>query len=252
MNTSDDQTCKRPRRRRHWARRTHRVVAIGAFSFLIVIAITGLLLNHADEFGLTRGHVSSGLASRLYGIEAPPVDSAFEASGFVFATVSDAFYADYNRIANDTGETRGAVASNDMIVIATQREFILMTENAVLVERSVRGSSQVLNRIGSDGSRVVVDMADGYWNFDPDQMRMTTRNATTDGIAWSEPISLNDDQLRRIGNAAVAQVISWERLFSDLHSGRILPTVGRYIFDITALCLLYLCMSGVVLWFRKR
>jgi len=71
-------------------------------------------------------------------------------------------------------------------------------------------------------------------------------------ISWSESIQLGNEQIDQISNATLSRVISWERILSDLHSGRILPGVGRYLFDLTALCLLYLCMSGVLLWFRRR
>lgn len=252
MNTSDNQARKRSQRHRHWARRSHRVVAIGAFSFLILLAITGLLLNHSDDLGLPHQYISGAVAKGLYGVEAPPIDAAFAAAESVFVTLSGTLYADIAPVADDVGEIRGAVASNGIIVVVTDREVILTTREATLIERTDMASGQQLHRVGLDGSRVIVELADGRFEFDYDQMQLLALEPATSDIAWSESVQPEDEQLRQLGNATSGQIISWERVLSDLHSGRILPTVGRYLFDLAALCLLYLCISGVFLWFRRR
>jgi len=252
VNTSDNQARKRSPRHRHWARRSHRVVAIGAFSFLILLAITGLLLNHSDDLGLPQQFVSGSVAEKLYGIEAPSIDAAFAAADLVFVTMAGTLYGNVIAVADDVGEIRGAVVSDNLVVVATDREFILTTTEPTLVERSDIGSVQRLNRIGLAGSQVVVELNSGRFAFDSNQMLLSALNPAIADIAWSEAIQAEEQQARQLGNAAAGEIISWERVLSDLHSGRILPNVGRIIFDLAALCLLYLCMSGVLLWFRRH
>lgn len=214
--------------------------------------MTGLLLNHSDDLGLPQGYVSGAVAKGLYGIEAPPIDAAFAAADIVFVTVADTVYAGVTPVAEDIGIIRGAVVSNNLIVIATDRELILAAADAAPIERSQITADQKLTRIGLIGSRVFVETSGGIYELDINRMSLSTPETTITGISWSEPTPLDDEQINRIGSASVAKVVSWERIVSDLHSGRILPGVGRYIFDITALSLLYLCFSGVLLWFRKR
>jgi uncharacterized iron-regulated membrane protein len=72
------------------------------------------------------------------------------------------------------------------------------------------------------------------------------------GIRWSQPAMPSAAQAEQLGAAALGLAINWERVLLDLHSGRILPKAGRYIADITALALLYMCFSGIVLWTRRR
>ena len=256
MITSNGLTKTRSQRGKHWTRRSHRVVAIGALVFLIVITITGLILNHADALGLSQRPASSVLASRLYGIEAPPIDAAFEAAGMTFATAANTLFADGVVLAHDTGELRGAIVSRDagidVIVVATDREVFVTTSSAVLIERSERDSQPRLIKLGNDGHRVVAALHDGHVEFDPQQMNFSAFDGRDNDIEWSEPVALADEQLLQIGNAAIGQSVNWERILIDLHSGRIFPTAGIYIADITAACLLYLCMSGLALWFRRR
>ena len=210
------------------------------------------MLNHSDELGLPQLHVSGALANRLYGIEAAPVSTAFEAAGLVLVSAADTVYANENPIADGAGEIRGAVVSDDLVVIGTNREVILTTTDAMVVERSAIAPSQELNRVGLEGSRVVVDTDTGLFALDTNQMQLTALDSLSIDPAWSVPVQLDAAQGRRVSDAAAGHIITWERLLSDLHSGRILPVFGRYLFDITALCLLYLCISGVFLWFRRR
>ncbi|MBT5219105.1 MAG: hypothetical protein HOM16_06425, partial [Woeseia sp.] len=65
-------------------------------------------------------------------------------------------------------------------------------------------------------------------------------------------VTPSQQQVAKIAATSLGKTLSWERVLSDLHSGRILPTVGRYLADITAICLLYLCVTGIFLWFRRR
>ncbi len=46
--------------------------------------------------------------------------------------------------------------------------------------------------------------------------------------------------------------LSLERLLLDLHSGRIFGSIGVLVYDLLALALGFLSISGLVLWFRSR
>ncbi len=43
-----------------------------------------------------------------------------------------------------------------------------------------------------------------------------------------------------------------ERVLLDLHSGRIFGPVGVLVYDLLALALGFLSISGLLLWFRGR
>ena len=253
MNTYDEKTKPQNGRGKHWARRTHRAFAMASLIFLILIALSGLILNHADFLGLSKRHASGALMLRIYGIEAPPIDVAFEARGMVFATAASMLFADGILFANDASELRGAVANNNGMVIATANEFFITTPDAVLVERFVPEISQALSKLGTDGNRMIAAIDDRVFEFDADRVSLTEVDRNTiDNVRWSEPTMPDSDLQLLIGEAALGQSLNWERVLVDLHSGRILPTVGRYVADLVALSLLYLSMTGVLLWLRRR
>jgi uncharacterized iron-regulated membrane protein len=75
---------------------------------------------------------------------------------------------------------------------------------------------------------------------------------STNDVLWSQPATPSAERAEQIGAAALGRAINWERVLLDFHSGRILPTVGRYLADLTALCILYMCFTGIFVWVRKR
>lgn len=249
MNTQDEPQTPR---RRHWASRTHRIFGVSSLLFLVLLALSGLILNHADGLGLSRHAVGPWLLS-IYGAEVPPVDSAFAAGGVTFATSADTLYANGVEFAKNADLLIGVVVVDGGIIVATSNEFFVTNSDAALVERYAPDTEGPISRLGIENQRVIVATEDAYSEFDPLRMSLSAPiSSTVDSIAWSLPTILSDEQAQQIGTAVLGQAFNWERVLLDLHSGRILPTVGRYIADITALCLLYMCFSGFVLWTRRR
>lgn len=252
MNTRDATSKTPTTRRSHWARRSHRILGVGSLAFLILISLSGLILNHADTLGLSR-HAAGPVFLKIYGIEPPPVDSAFEVAGVVFATSSGSLFADGVELAANSSNLAGAIEVDDSLILATGDEFFVATIDGILIERFAPEISAPITKLGTDGQRIIVALQNEVLEFDAVQMSLSA--VAADGVhdaVWSQPASLSSDQAEEIGIAGLAKTMNWERVLIDFHSGRILPTVGRYLVDITALCLLYLCISGIVLWTRRR
>lgn len=193
------------------------MLGVSSLVFLIFISLSGLILNHADGLGLSRLAAGPWL-QRLYGIEPPPVDSAYEAGGVVFATSSDTLFADGEELAKNVGRMIGAAVYDSEIVVATEFELFIVSPDGRLIER-MDSDSELLQR---------------------------------SGVIGSQPMALSPAQAEQIGRAALGQAINLERVLLDFHSGRILPTVGRYVADLTALALLYMSFTGIWLWARRK
>ncbi len=251
MNTQDVQNKLPAPRRSRWVRKTHRVLGVSSLLFVLLISLSGLILNHADTLGMSR-RAAPELLIGLYGMELPPVDSAFVAAEVLFATSSETLYANGEEIAKQVDRLIGAVAVQDGFIIATQNEFFVTNLDAALVERFAPDTMAPMSKLGTYGERIIVETPDGLAEFDPLQMRLSSSATHTAGdMTWSQAATPSARQAQAIGAAALGQAISWERVLLDLHSGRILPAVGRYLADLTALSLLYMCITGLVLWTRR-
>jgi len=67
---------------------------------------------------------------------------------------------------------------------------------------------------------------------------------------WSEPGLLMDASRQRIYEHSRGKGLSWERVMLDLHSGRLFGTAGVWVVDVAAVLLLFLALSGFVLWYQ--
>jgi hypothetical protein len=237
--------------RRHWARRTHRVLGVSSLLFLVFISASGLVLNHGDALGLSQRAAGPWLL-RLYGAEIPPVDSSYAAEEMWFATSSETLHANGAAIAKNTGPLIGAVVSNDDYIVATGEELFAIGSDGALIERFAPDVPGRMDRLGQNGGRIVVEVRGELFELDPQSMNLFAAPAAADDFAWSLPVTPSDEQARKLGAAVLGQTLNWERVLLDFHSGRLLPTAGRYIADLTALCLLYMCFTGILLWMRKR
>lgn len=251
MNTSSDPVKTQPRRAKHWARRTHRFCALFALVFLVQLSVTGILLNHADSIGLSKNHLSSVLAGVLYGIKSPPVDRSFDVAGNSYASSGGFLFVGPEVVASATGEILGAVSTNDIVVAATSREFIVFTKGGNLIERATNERSAREFRLGLNADRVVVNSNGELFGFDPNSMESTPSTLEYEDVTWSEPSKLETRDMRAIQNRVVGNSITWERAVSDIHNGRIVPRIGSFLTDLSAICLLYLCITGLIMWFRR-
>ncbi|HNP62288.1 MAG TPA: PepSY domain-containing protein [Woeseiaceae bacterium] len=231
-------------------RRTHRVLGVSSLLFLVLIALTGLILNHADDLGLSRTAAAPWLIG-LYGVDLPPVDSAFSAGGVQFATSAETLFANGDEVLKDADRLTGAVAVDDVIVVATRDEFFITDSTGALIERYTADLS--IKQMGTVDQRIYISDGEGIAEFDAHQMSLVAiDNGSVPDITWSQPGLPDAAQVRQIGLAALGQALNWERVLLDVHSGRILPGLGRWLADLTALALLYMCGTGIVLWTRRR
>ena len=220
--------------------------------FLVLVSASGLLLNHADGLGLSH-HAAAPWLLRLYGDELPPVDSAYSSAGVLFASSSSSLFAGDRMLANGIGSLVGVVAAGGLHIVATARELLVANSDIELIERYTTDLPDEIEQLGTNGQIIVVATRERMYELDPLAMSLSVADSlSADDVLWSQPTTPGAEQAERIGAAVLGEAISWERVLLDFHSGRILPTFGRYLADLTAICILYMCFTGIFVWVRKR
>ncbi|MBT5221216.1 MAG: hypothetical protein HOM16_17270, partial [Woeseia sp.] len=172
MNTLNEEPKRQQRLGKHWARRTHRVLGVSSVTFIFLISLTGLVLNHADILKLSTHYISGPVMLGLYGIDAPPVETAFEVRDVIFATADNKLFANGQLLADEVEVLRGAITKDNVIVLATDNEFFIVTQSAELVERFAPDVSGLTGRLGTDGQLVVADIDSHQYFFDTNSMRL--------------------------------------------------------------------------------
>jgi hypothetical protein len=231
----------------------HRYIGLAAALFVIILASTGLLLNHTDEIGLDSIPVSSPALLDWYGIHAPADVRAFDTGTLTVAELNGQLFANNVRLPNIEGTLIGAVAFNDMVVTATENQLVLLTPAGELVERmdSSAGVPSGIQAIGiSNTGLPVIRTRQGDYRSDAGLMKWIGIPAVN--ADWAMPATLDKATRQSLDNAWRGNGLPLERVMLDLHSGRILGHWGVYLMDAAAILFLLLSISGVWLWIRRR
>jgi len=236
-----------------WLRRTHRWLGVTAAIFVVLLSVTGVLLNHAVDWQLDRRYVQWSWVLDAYGIRAPLPSATYADGGHYAALLGDRVYFDDEMVMRDVDGLSGMVVIGDIAAVATPDRLVLLTGEGVLVDQiDLRGRiAGAVDRLGRAGGRLAVESAGAMYTADRDITGVVaTAGVPATAVAWSRPSSLPPELLDMLGQHYRGHGLTVERLLLDLHSGRVFALAGQLFMDLVALCLVLLSLSGLVVWYR--
>lgn len=231
----------------------HRYVGVTAALFVMVLAVSGLMLNHTGRLGLDARFVQADWLLDWYGIGAPEHVVAWAAGKHWVSQWDGQLFLDTRALGSDAQALRGALDLGDMLVLATDSRLLLLTPAGERIEvlDSAHGVPANIAALGlSDAGRVVV-RAGGELYVGDAQLGTLRGPVSLPAPRWSRsgtlPSAMHETLLARYrGNG-----LSLERVMLDVHSGRILGAWGVYVMDGAALLMLFLAGSGIWLWIMR-
>jgi hypothetical protein len=233
--------------------RLHRALGACAAAFVLMLAVTGVLLSHTEDLHLDHRYVSSSFLLDWYGIKPPQDARSFRVDGHWVTEMGDRLYFDRFDLADvGSGPLLGAVGVPDMIVVAQRDGLLLLSPSGQRVEtlQQDQGLPSAVQRIGTRGGRVVVSTRRGDYQADGELLRW--EKADAHGVAWASPQPLPSGLEQALAEQYRGRGLSWEHLLLDLHSGRILGRPGELLVDFLGVALLFLACTGVWMWWRIR
>lgn len=232
----------------------HRYMGVSAAAFALLLAVTGVLLNHTEYFQLDSRYVRSDWVLNWYGIEAPEHLTSFPVGSRSVTLMGEHLYLDRREIAGEYRDLIGVVAQMDMFVVAVNDGLLLLTPRGEVIER-LQGEDGVpggMRRIGTAGEgTLVVEGGHGLYRTNSDLLRWAPADAETT-IHWSTPGALDEQLQTSLQQHYRGEVLPWERVVLDLHSGRLFGRYGPWIMDAAALLITLLAVTGVWIWTRRR
>lgn len=236
------------------ARRLHRSIGAGAAIFIIFMVLSGIAINHSDTLGLDRDRVSQTFLLDWYGLEGPDYIHSFAVdSDWINFAGSQLYFND--KAVTTVTDGIGAVGSHGMLIAAGRDELVLLGLDGQLIER-ISWSAQATGSIESIGllsdNSVVVKSGGQLWLADAELLNWQQAGNTTAIQAWSIPAVAPEILRQSIGQQYRGNGLSLQRLLLDFHSGRIFGSVGVVVYDLLALSIGFLAISGLVLWIRGR
>jgi len=232
----------------------HRYIGLTAALFVVILALTGLALNHTGELKLDARHVQNGALLDWYGVHAPASITSYPVGEHVLSAVGGQIYWNTVRVPQVEGPLLGALKFADLVVAAVEGGLLLFTLDGELIER-LEGSAGVpagMQAIGlAAAGKLAIRAAHGFYQTDSDFLEWQETDSLDD-VTWSSAIETPDALHTALVEAYRGSGLSLERVLLDLHSGRILGNWGVYLMDAAAILFLLLAATGIWLWAKRR
>lgn len=232
--------------------RWHRWLGITVALFVLMLAVTGLLLNHTEPLRLDKKYVDSEWLLDWYGIQPQHSPVSYPAGRHWVTQVNGQLYYDDKLLARGVDQLVGAVRLGRFIVVAADTDLYLLLDDGRLVEKldGVEGVPSGMRAIGLDAQGVLIIRAahDVYSVDDLDTLEW--QHTSAEQVEWSEsaqpPAAHMDTVLKLYRGSGLA----FERVLLDLHSGRIAGDFGVLLIDLVAVLFCGLGITGMIMWFR--
>jgi len=212
-------------KRRKAVARWHRRFAIFISTWLVLLASSGLLINHANDWGLDSRPLASTLQRWVYGIDVQGADlcEPLTREGIACEQL-------FARLQLPVG-----------VLLLGVRDLFLLDDSGQLVEKmSARqfglASLQAALR---EGSEIYLRGADKVVLTTPDLLEGQVLNS-----AAAAELSGRNWQVA----TKSSELITWERFLLDIHAARFLGPVASVFNDLMAAFILILAISGLWLY----
>ncbi len=235
---------------RPWLWRWHRRAGLAAAAILILVTITGILLNHTSQLSLARHYVDQSWLMSFYGIPEPTLVSFAQGDNTLTGDDKSQLYWGEQPLASCRGELVGVATYDAGFIAACQQELLFFDKQSSLVEKigATYGLPTPVEQLGLCDGLPCIRTSKRVFALDVEQLSFKPLVGVSS--LWSEPVELTASSRQAIYSASRGAGLSWERVLLDLHSGRLFGAAGVWVVDIAAVLLMFLAMSGFVLWYQ--
>ena len=229
----------------------HRYLGLFVAGFVLLLSITGLMLNHTDDLSLDGRLVQSTWLLHWYGMETPEPGPGYHSEDRWFIEYADHLFMDEREISQQPGPLMGVAATPAFFIAAYPKTLLLIDHEGQIVEQipNIPGN---LMRIGTntDSGKAMIETVQGRFMADSELLRWHPHTATPNA-QWSTPQKLPETLKKTLTRNYQGQGLSLERLLLDLHSGRLFGRAGVIFMDGVALAFILLSVMGVWIWLRR-
>lgn len=231
--------------------RWHRRIGLVAAALVVILALSGVALNHTTALGLDRQAVTAPWLLDWLGAESKAEMHGYKVGQHQVTVLEDRVFFDGAMIAQRLDGIVGAVETANAIAVAGRTEILLLAENGDLIER-ISALPTPITGIGvTPDGRLAVAIAPDLV-FTADASLLQWQQVRDSRITWTTTSLIPDAIGKQVLQAYGGADVSMERIILEVHSGRIFGSYGPWLMDGAAILLLLLAVTGVIGWSRSR
>jgi len=233
----------------------HRTLGLTSALFVILLSVTGLTLQHSSRFDLDASFLRAQAWLSWYKIEVPNITKSYIIDNGTVSLIADALYFNASLVSYSVPDIRGLVSLEDSYVAASPERLFLISGAGELIEvlGAVHGVPDQIEALaqGSQNS-LLIRTSESVYQADLDNLEFNNLDLVNPQVSWNATAQVSQDIEARIKNNYGDLLVSWERLILDIHSGRIIGQWGVVLVDVMAILFLFMAVTGVWIWSRRR
>ncbi len=236
-----------------WVRVWHRRFGLTAAALVLVLSVTGLLLNHAASLNLDKSKVENTWILDWYGIAGVDETSlSFEIGDSTVSWAGGWLFLDELPLVGGVSDLVGAAALGELIVVTAPREILLFTREGELVERFLPVEFRTdVTAIGTLDQGLYVRVGEAAFSSNSDASVWLAVDTPLEAVVWSVGAPMPAQMHAAVNNHLRGEGLPVYRIILDLHSGNFFGKLGVLIMDGAAILLLILALSGVWIWWPR-
>lgn len=219
--------------------------------FVIVLAVTGILLNHGHRFGLDSASPPQTFLSFFYAIDTPAIQSTAVGGQTVSQVNGRQLFIGAKPIAECEGELVGAIEVENWLLVACAGQLVLLTRAGEFVDQlnALSGLPLPIKQLGFCHQQACWQTDTRSYALNPETMQWQAVEIAPEALAGllAPPAELQTALL-----ANYRSDIRWERWLLDLHSGRLFGSLGPLLIDLMAGLFIIIATTGVLMWTLGR
>lgn len=263
-------TSKTPFKKRFKARKIHFALSYVAATILSLLLVTGVLLNHTEDFQLNQVKIHNSWLLNWYNIDQPTVNKAYPVQQNWLSEVGNGTTTRlyWNQIplpevGQNNAETRirQLLIFNQFIALLQPKTLTLLTLEGDIIERLPLPKALYASETSETSApQFVTTPQQDLWLLKNHQAWWLNEDFT--GLAEMAPPNVTkpllDVSTQTPPQSLMDQIqsqfdspLTLEQLILELHNGFFFGKIGPYLLDIFALILFTLIFTGIRLHLKK-
>ncbi|WP_445780447.1 PepSY-associated TM helix domain-containing protein [Shewanella sp.] len=229
----------------------HRRLGLASALFILVLTLTGVAINNSDDFGLDKTGVTQAWLLDYYGIAAPKHVAQFGVSPSALYITDNLLWQNQQMMLEAADTLISAARTSNMIIAIDPQQLYLFDKQGQLQEtqNSSTGLPSDLLGLAVVDDRVWLNTKNGV--YQADEQLIDWQHATLP-VGFHSWVSASRETDGAIINLARSANLSWQRVMLDLHSGRLFGHLTIWLWDLFALALLMVSLSGFWIWLKQK